>query len=236
MRRADERCNARAATVARMREAEFVPFVDRHVPEGSPGEVAQQFFEVMKKRRSVRSFSRRPVAREVVEWLVRCAHSAPSGANKQPWRFVCVQDPAVKRRIREAAEQEEREFYGRRAGEEWLRDLAPLGTDPDKSFLEDAPWLVVVFQLTHLDDGSQVYYLKESVGLACGFFLAAAQHAGLQTLTHTPSPMGFLREVLGRPEHERPFLLVPLGHASDDCTVPTAAIQRRPLDDVMVVV
>lgn len=193
-------------------------------------------YEILRKRRSVRMFSDRPVSRTTIEWLVRCAHTAPSGANKQPWRFVCVQDPAIKARIRAGAETEEREFYARRANEEWLEDLAPLGTDEHKEFLTVAPWLVVVFQLTHLDDGGQVYYLKESVGLACGMFLAAAQHAGLATLTHTPSPMAFLNEVLGRPRHERPFLLIPVGHASDDCEVPEKALERRPLDEVMVVV
>ncbi|MFO1078257.1 MAG: nitroreductase family protein [Planctomycetota bacterium] len=190
----------------------------------------------MRRRRSVRMFADRPVSRATIEWLVRAAHSAPSGANKQPWRFVCVQDPATKARIRAGAEQEEREFYAGRANAEWLQDLAPLGTDEHKEFLERAPWLVVVFQLTRTDDGGQVYYLKESVGLACGLFLAAAQFAGLATLTHTPSPMAFLGEILGRPKHERPFLLIPVGHPADDCVVPAKALERRPLDDVMVVV
>ena len=215
---------------------ELVPLPERAVPSQPPEDAARAFHQVMRTRRSVRHFSDRPVSRETIEWVVRTAHGAPSGANKQPWRFVCVQDAATKRRIRLAAEQEEREVYQRRANEEWLRDLAPLGTDPDKSFLEVAPWLVVVFQLTHLDDGSQVYYLKESCGIATGFLLAAAHHAGLATLTHTPSPMGFLGEVLGRPQHERPFLLVPMGHPAADCRVPAAAMVRRPLEDVMVVV
>ena len=219
-----------------MVQARFVPFTDRHTPGVPPDEAAAAMYEILRKRRSVRMFSDRPVSRTTIEWLVRCAHTAPSGANKQPWRFVCVQDPAIKARIRAGAETEEREFYARRANEEWLEDLAPLGTDEHKEFLTVAPWLVVVFQLTHLDDGGQVYYLKESVGLACGMFLAAAQHAGLATLTHTPSPMAFLNEVLGRPRHERPFLLIPVGHASDDCEVPEKALERRPLDEVMVVV
>jgi iodotyrosine deiodinase len=219
-----------------MPQARFVPHRDRHLPDQPPEEAARRFYEVMAKRRTVRQFSDRPVSRETIEWIVRTAHSAPSGANKQPWRFVCVQDRKVKRRIRVAAEQEEREFYARRANAEWLRDLEPLGTDDNKEFLEVAPWLIVVFQLTHLDDGSQVYYLKESVGLASGLLLAAAHHAGLATLSHTPSPMGFLREILGRPEHERPFLLIPVGYAADDCEVPARAVERRPLEDVMVVV
>lgn len=219
-----------------MTTAAFVPYPDRYVPDQPPEVAAAAFHEVMRRRRSVRMFSDRPVSRETIEWLVRSAHSAPSGANKQPWRFVCVQDPFIKGRIREAAEAEEREFYARRANEEWLRDLAPLGTDETKEFLTIAPWLVVVFQLTHTDDGGQVYYLKESVGLACGLFLAAAQHAGLATLTHTPSPMAFLGDILGRPKHERPFLLIPVGYPADDCLVPAKALLRRPLDEVMVVV
>ncbi len=214
----------------------FVPYSDRYVPSLPPEPAAAAFHDVVRRRRSVRMFSDRPVSRATIEWLVRAAHSAPSGANKQPWRFVCVQDPAVKARIRTAAEAEEREFYSRRANAEWLQDLAPLGTDEHKDFLTTAPWLVVVFQLTHQDDGGQVYYLKESVGLACGLFLAAAQFAGLATLTHTPSPMAFLGEILGRPKHERPFLLIPVGFAADDCQVPAAALQRRPLAEVMVVV
>jgi nitroreductase len=214
----------------------FVPYVDRHVPVPDGATAVAAFEQALQRRRSVRQFSDRPVDRALLEALVRCAHSAPSGANKQPWRFVCVQDPAIKARIRTAAEAEEREFYGRRANDEWRRDLEPLGTDEHKEFLTVAPWLVVVFQLTKTDDGGQVYYLKESVGLACGMFLAAAQLAGLATLTHTPSPMAFLGEILGRPAHERPFLLIPIGYAADACEVPLAAMQRRPLSEVMVVV
>ncbi len=216
--------------------APFVPYPDRFVPDVPPEQAAAEFYDVLRRRRSVRMFSDRPVSRETIENLVRCAHSAPSGANKQPWRFVCVQDPAKKKEIRLGAEAEEREFYERRANEEWLRDLAPLGTDDHKEFLEIAPWLVVVFQMSKMDDGSQVYYLKESVGLACGMFLAAAQMAGLATLTHTPSPMAFLGDILGRPKHERPFLLIPVGYPTDDCEVPSKALERRPLDDVMKVV
>jgi iodotyrosine deiodinase len=214
----------------------FVPYPDRYLPPVPCEQAAASFHEVMRRRRSVRMFSDRPVSRATIEWLVRTAHSAPSGANKQPWRFVCVQDPATKARIRAGAEAEEREFYGRRANAEWLEDLRALGTDEHKEFLTTAPWLVVVFQLAHLDDGGQVYYLKESVGIACGLLLAAAQHAGLATLTHTPSPMAFLGAILGRPANERPFLLIPVGHAADDCLVPEKALERRPLDQVMVVV
>ena len=214
---------------------EFIPYADRHDPGVASEEAAGQFFDVMNRRRSIRMFSDRPVPRETLESLVRTAGTAPSGANKQPWRFVCVQDPDVKHRIRIGAEKEEREFYERRAGEEWLRDLEPLGTDDHKEFLEIAPWLVVMFKLTRGDDEGPVYYINESVGIAAGFFLAAAHHAGLATLTHTPSPMGFLNEILDRPKTERPFLLIPVGYPTDDCLVPKFALEKKPLDEIMVV-
>lgn len=217
-----------------MQDPRFVPHTDRHTPRAAPETVLAGLHDALRRRRSVRSFSDRAVPRELIEGIVRVATTAPSGANMQPWRFVAVSDPALKRRIREAAEHEERLFYAQRANAEWLADLEPLGTDPDKGFLEVAPWLIAVFQLTKRDDGGQTYYVKESVGLACGMFLAAAQLAGLATLTHTPSPMNFLREVLGRPAHERPFLLIPIGWAADDCVVPRRAIERKPLDEVLV--
>lgn len=218
-----------------MTEPDMIPYAPRHTPGVSTEQAAAAFYDVMKLRRSVRMFSDRPVPRAVIESLVRTAGSAPSGANKQPWRFVCITDPALKRDIRLGAEQEEREFYQRRAGQRWLDDLEPLGTDANKAFLEIAPWLVVVFKLVRNDDGSQVYYPEESVGLAVGLFLAAAQHAGLATLTHTPSPMKFLAQLLGRPDHERPYLLIPVGYPADDCLVPIAATERKPLDQIMVV-
>ena len=190
----------------------------------------------MKERRSVREFSDRPVPREVIESLVAAAGTAPSGANKQPWRFVAISDPALKREIRVAAEEEERLFYEERANTEWLRDLDPFETGPEKPFIETAPWIVVVFKLMRDDApdrlSDQVYYVNESVGIAVGLFLAAAHHAGLATLTHTPSPMKFLSRILDRPDNERPFLLIPVGHPADDCTVPD--IQRKPLKDIMV--
>jgi iodotyrosine deiodinase len=216
--------------------APMIPFTDRYLPAVEPDQALAEFHDVLRRRRSVRMFSDRPVPQSTIEWLVRCAHTAPSGANKQPWRFVCVQDARMKARIRAGAEAEEHEFYTRRANREWLSDLAPLGTDEHKDFLTVAPWLVVVFQLARTDDGGQVYYLKESVGIACGMFLAAAQLAGLATLTHTPSPMAFLAELLGRPPHERPFLLIPVGHPADGCVVPARASERRPIDQVMVTV
>ena len=224
----------RAADSNRDEAPDFVPFVDRYSPELGPEDAAREFFEVMRRRRSVREFSDRPVSRETIEWIVRAAHSAPSGANKQPWRFVAVSDPALKHEIRLAAEEEEREFYRQRASERWLEDLAPLGTDEDKAYLDVVPWLIVVFKLSRTDDGGQVYYGEESVGIATGFLLAAAQQAGLATLTHTPSPMRFLGEVLGRPAHERAYMLIPVGYATEDCSVPAHALHRRPLEEVLV--
>lgn len=217
-------------------QPEFVPYTDRFVPDAPAEEAAERFYDVMRRRRSVRAFSDRPVSRETIEWIVQAAGWAPSGANKQPWRFVCVQDSDTKHRIRMAAEQEERELYAHRANAEWLSDLEPLGTDENKEFLDIAPWLIVVFKLMRADGGGQHYYPTESVGLASGLLLAAAQHAGLATLTHTPSPMGFLREVLGRPENERPFLLIPVGYPAEGCEVPAVAVERKPLSEVMVVV
>ena len=203
-------------------------------PGSSPEDASADFLEVMRQRRTVREFSDRPVSLETIQNIIRAAGSAPSGANKQPWRFVAVRSADLKHKIREAAEAEEHEFYHRRVGDEWREDLRPFGTDEHKPFLEIAPWLIVVFQLLKEDDGGQVYYGVESVGLASGLLLTAAHHAGLATLTHTPSPMGFLREVLGRPEHERPFLLIPVGYPSDDCVVSTHAMQRKPLDEIMI--
>jgi len=215
--------------------AVFVPLGERHDPGVPPEEAARAFHATMASRRSVRFFSDRPVPRTAIEWIVRTAGSAPSGANKQPWRFVCVQDAALKREIRLGAEREEREFYARRASERWLKDLAPLGTDEHKPYLEVAPWLVAVFKLAHADDGAQVYYATESVGIASGFLIAAIHQAGLVTLTHTPSPMAFLNGILGRPAHERPFLLLPVGYPADDCVVPQAALEKKALDEIMVV-
>lgn len=209
----------------------FVPYRP-YRPVEPPVAAARRFYEVMDQRRSIRFFSDRPVEREVIEWAVRAAGTAPSGANKQPWRFVCVADPALKRKIREAAEIEEREFYGRRAGPEWLADLAPLETTPDKAFLEVAPWLIAVFKLAQTDEGGQVYYTNESVGIAVGLLLAALQHAGLAALTHTPSPMKFLTELLERPAHERAYLLMPVGFPADGCVVPD--IRRKGMDEIAV--
>lgn len=193
---------------------------------------AEAFANEMHLRRSVRDFSDMPVPRELIEACLRAAGSAPSGANQQPWRFVAVSDPAIKRRIREAAEDEEREFYQHRAPAEWLQALAPLGTDADKPFLETAPWLIAVFyERTGVGaDGEKQkrYYPHESTGIACGLLIAALHQAGLVMLTHTPSPMGFLNQILERPRNEMPYLLLVAGHPAPACRVP--AIQRLPLD------
>lgn len=193
---------------------------------------ADAFLEVARRRRSVRHFSSEPIPIDVVERCIEAAAQAPSGANKQPWTFVLVTAPDTKRRIRAAAEEEERGFYGGRAPQVWLDDLAHLGTDAHKPFLEEAPAIVVVFLQRTAETGGRHYYVHESVGLATGFLIAALAHAGLATLTHTPSPMGFLSEVLGRPEHERPFLLLPVGYPAEGCRVP--GIHRKPLDEVLV--
>jgi len=219
-----------------MKRPAFIPYRP-YDPACPPEEASHRFLDSMRQRRSIRGFSDRPVSRAVIENIIATAGTAPSGANKQPWRFVAVADPALKKEIRLAAEKEEREFYHRRANEAWLRDLSPLGTDEHKPFLEIAPWLIVVFKMVKDDrageESEQVYYINESVGIATGFLIAAIHQAGLTTLTHTPSPMKFLGPILGRPDHERPFLLLPVGHAADDCEVPD--ISRKPLDEIMVV-
>lgn len=217
------------------RPPKSVPF-ETYRPELPTEAAAERFFDVMRQRRSIRFFSDRPVSRATIEHLVRAAGTAPSGANKQPWRFVAVSDPALKQEIRTAAEEEERLFYAERASERWLADLAPFGTDPNKPFLETVPWLIVVMKLVKDDspatESEQVYYTDESVGIATGMLITAIHQAGLCTLTHTPSPMKFLAQVLGRPKHERPFLLLPVGYPADDCVVPD--IERKPLEEILV--
>lgn len=197
---------------------------------------ARRFADAMHGRRSIRDFSPDPVPEEVVVEAIRAAGSAPSGANMQPWRFVLVSDPDTKRRIRVAAEKEEYESYHGRMPPAWLEALAPLQTDWRKEFLEVAPYLVVVFKIDHHRgaSGERVlhYYVNESVGLACGMLLAALHDAGLATLTHTPSPMGFLRRILERPVEEKPYLLIPVGYPAPDALVPD--IRRKPLDEVLL--
>jgi nitroreductase len=195
---------------------------------------AAGFYAEMRRRRTVREFADRPVPREVIEDCLRAAGSAPSGANMQPWHFVAVSDPERKRRIRLAAEEEEREFYAHRAPQEWLDALAPLGTDEHKPFLEVAPYLIAIFVQSHgvLPDGRSVkhYYAVESVGIATGLLIAGLHHAGLATLTHTPSPMKFLNEILGRPANERPFLLLVVGYPAPGAMVPR--IGKKELGEV----
>ena len=197
-------------------------------------ERAADYMRTMAARRTVRSFSSEPVPRALVEDCIRAAGTAPSGANHQPWRFVAVSAPDVKARIREAAEEEERAFYGGRASDEWLDALAHLGTDADKPFLEVAPWLIVVFAESwgSLPDGSRRknYYVTESVGIATGMLISALHLSGLATLTHTPSPMKFLNGILGRPDNERPFLVLVTGYPAEDTQVPV--IEKKPLSDI----
>lgn len=196
---------------------------------------ASDFLVRMKARRSVRFFSTDPVDRSLIERAIMTAATAPSGANRQPWRFVAVASPNIKREIRMAAEKEEKQSYAGRMPQEWLDALADLGTDWHKEFLETAPWIVVCFaQLWEPANGRRLknYYVQESCGIACGLFIAAIQNMGLATLTHTPSPMGFLAEILERPKNERPFMLFPVGYPADDCTVPT--ISRKSLDEVAI--
>jgi iodotyrosine deiodinase len=190
------------------------------------------FVEAMANRRTVRDFSTRPVPFDLIEQAIQAASSAPSGAHVQPWRFLVVSDPELKRALRAAAEEEERRFYEGRASKEWLEALAPLGTDWRKPFIEDAPYLIVVMEVHQGPSSAKPYYPKESVGIAVGMLLSALHLAGLATLTHTPSPMRFVAEVLGRPREERPFVLIPVGYPAEDAEVPD--LQRKPLSEVMV--
>lgn len=212
---------------------EQIPYA-AYAPQRPAAEAARAFYEVMRQRRTVREFSDRPVPREVIEEVIRAAGTAPSGAHKQPWRFIAVSNPGIKHKIRMAAEEVEREFYEKRVSDRWLKDLEIFGTSPDKSYIDTVPWLIVVMALRTTDEGDQVYYLNESVGIATGMLLTAAHQAGLATLTHTPSPMNFLREALGRPEHERPYMVIPMGYAAEGCTVPD--LSRKPLDEIAVFV
>ena len=218
-----------------MIQPKFVPLSEyEEYPVEEMKRRAAAFYALMRRRRTVRHFSSRPVPREVIEDCLRAAGTAPSGANLQPWYFVVVSDPEIKRQIREAAEKEERAFYEQRAPQAWLDALAPLGTDANKPFLEQAPYLIAIFVQTYgvLPDGRRVkhYYALESVGIATGLLIAAIHHAGLVSLTHTPSPMGFLNEILGRPAHERPFLLLVVGYPAEDARVPV--IGKKSLEEI----
>lgn len=194
---------------------------------------ADDFYALMDHRRTVRDISNRPVDRQLIDMILKIASTAPSGAHKQPWTFCVVSNPEIKKQIREAAEKEEYENYHGRMPQDWLDDLAALGTDWNKPFLETAPYLIVVFKKSYdLDNGTKKknYYVQESVGLACGFLIAAIHYVGLVCLTHTPSPMNFLQEILNRPENEKPYLLIPVGFASDAAMVPS--LNRKSLDEI----
>lgn len=213
------------------------PFEPLEFKTLSPQEMrtsGQDFLARIRLRRTVREFSDRPVPSEIIESAIRAAGSAPSGANMQPWHFVAVSNPDIKARMRVAAEKEERELYGHRASEEWLQALEPLGTDADKPFMETAPWLITVFLKKFSFDGQgrklKNYYTSESVGIACGFLLAALHWSGLATLTHTPSPMKFLNGILGRPAHERAYMVIVAGYPAENARVPV--ISKKPLEDI----
>jgi iodotyrosine deiodinase len=214
----------------------FIPLAFERLPQDQMLRRARQCYAEMDRRRTTRHFSTEPVPRELIEFAVRTAGTAPSGAHQQPWTFAVVSDPALKRRMREAAEEEERVNYGGRMPPEWLSVLAPLGTDAVKEHITAAPYVVVMFRQSYgIDpDGSHRthYYSTESCGIAAGLFIAAIHRMGLATLTHTPSPMGFLRELLGRPENEKAFLLMPVGYPAPDARVP--ALHRKPLEEIAV--
>ncbi|MBO6555136.1 MAG: nitroreductase family protein [Pseudomonadales bacterium] len=199
-------------------------------------EEAKAYFDFIQQRHTIRDFTDQPVSKEVIEICLRAAGTAPSGANHQPWHFACVNDPDTKKKIREAAEAEEREFYGGKAGDEWLHDLNKLGTDSNKPFLETAPWLIAIFveRFGMDEEGNKTknYYTSESVGIATGFLINALHRAGLATLTHTPNPMKFLNDILGRPSSERPYILLVVGHAADDAQIPRAATIKKPLEEI----
>lgn len=225
-------------------KAAHIPFQIERVEPAEQLRRAREFREMLESRRTVRFFSSEPVQRDVIDEIVKTAATAPSGANQQPWRFVVVSDPDIRRQIKEAAEAEERENYSRRFPDEWKRHLEPLGTDWHKDFLEIAPYLIVVFQINYTEREVQAewggsiterekhYYVLESVGIATGMLIAAIHNAGLVTVTHTPNPMGFLSQILNRPKNERPYLLLPIGFPAADATVPN--IERKPFDEVAV--
>tara|TARA_R110000751_G_scaffold2018_17_gene9921 strand:- start:6928 stop:7599 length:672 start_codon:yes stop_codon:yes gene_type:complete len=219
-----------------MRDHDTVPYSLPDLPDEDRIARARAQRDRLSQRRTCRYFSDRPVPREIIEAAIEAAGSAPNGANHQPWHFAVVSSPDKKRAIREAAEAEERRFYAGKASGEWLDALAPLGTDADKPFLEIAPWLIVVFAQRkggiEEDGTTQNYYVNESVGIACGMLIAALHEAGLATLTHTPSPMGFLRELCGRPDHEKPLMVVVVGHPAQGATVPAHALRKKPLEQI----
>ncbi len=214
---------------------DFIPLQFTKLSPSDQNRNASQFYQLCNARRSVRDFSSDPVPAELIETLIKTAGTAPSGANRQPWRFIVVQDPELKREIRIAAEKEEKESYEERMPDQWLKDLSALGTDWHKEFLETAPALIVVFAVSYEPEEKGIhknYYVRESVGIAVGFLLAAIHNAGLIALTHTPSPMNFLQDILERPEQEKPYLLIPIGYPAAGALVPD--IQRKPLHDILL--
>jgi iodotyrosine deiodinase len=220
-----------------MKEVPSVPYTELP-PLGDAERIdrARSFRKEMATRRSCRMFSDAAVPRAVIEEAIRAAGTAPSGANRQPWHFAVVSSPVLKHRIRVEAEKEERAFYAGKAGQEWLEALAALGTDEEKGYLDIAPWLIIVFGQRRggiePDETKTNYYVTESVGIACGLLLAALHRAGLATLIHTPSPMGFLRDLCGRPAHEKPLMIVVAGLPADDAVVPRHALKKKPLDQI----
>ena len=219
-----------------MQDHETVPYTLANLPADESIARATKLSEKLRQRRTCRYFSDEPVPREVIEQAILAAGSAPNGANHQPWHFAVVSSADKKRAIRNAAEEEERAFYSGKASEDWLEALSPLGTDPEKPFLETAPWLIVVFAQRKggidEDGKTQNYYVNESVGIACGMLIATLHEAGCATLTHTPSPMGFLRNLCGRPEHEKPLMIVVVGKPAQDATVPLHALKKKPLSQI----
>jgi nitroreductase len=221
-----------------MTDYDSLPLDDfREYPPEEMKARAQAFYEEIKRRHTLRQFSDRDVPREVIEMCLRAAGTAPSGANHQPWHFAVISDPGIKSKVRAAAEEEERAFYAERASAEWLEALKPLGTDDHKPYLETAPYLIAIFGQRRggIEPGDNVknYYVTESVGIATGFLIAALHHAGLATLTHTPAPMNFLNEICGRPETEKPFLLLVVGYPAEGATIPVHATRKKPLDQTV---
>ncbi|MCP3969301.1 MAG: nitroreductase family protein [Rhodobacteraceae bacterium] len=217
-----------------------IPLPDRrYVTDAEMDAAASAFHDRMRTRHTVRDFSARPVSADVIERCIASAGTAPSGANHQPWHFVAIANPSLKSRIRAEAEQEERRFYAGGAGDEWLAALEPMGTNDHKPHLDIAPWLIVIFaqRWGRFDDGTRFknYYVAESVGIACGFLIAALHHAGLSCLTHTPNPMQFLNAALDRPKSEKPVMILAVGHPADDATIPAVASIKKPLDEILTV-
>jgi nitroreductase len=214
-----------------------VPLPDyEEYPVGEMQQRVDHFYAQMKRRHTVRSFSDRPVPRDIIERAIMVAGTAPNGANHQPWHFCAIGSDAMKARLRTLAEEEERSFYGGKAGEEWIDALAPLGTDDEKPYLEIAPWVIAIFGQrrggVEPGENRKNYYVPESVGIAMGFLIAALHQAGLSTLTHTPKPMSFLHDLCGRPDSEKPYLLLVTGYPAEDATVPVHALKKKPLEQI----